>query len=183
MNVNRNALEVLNSLVAPPKRPLRSRNDSNWDRLSEAIQFPFPLEFLNYGRMYGTGEIKSGGFGLLVANPLDPTYPKWIKRKCDEMRNIGDPPGLRPTHYYPEDEGVIPFAENWSGELLFFTSNNDGVKVVTCPTGDPSELISYPHDFIEFLVELFSGKLQPEYFPNAEIRKNAPTFEKVAWIK
>lgn len=176
-------LAALVDLVAPPPRPLRCADEGNWARLQAEIEFRFPSEFLQYGQLYGTGEINAEGYGLLIANPLDPAYPKWIRWQSEVMRTRGDGPELRPTRYYPEDSGVVPFAEDWSGDLLFFRSHGASARVVTCPGGDPNELIAYPHGFAGFLVTLFSGKLKPEYFPNRELRKRKPVFKKRAWLK
>jgi hypothetical protein len=176
-------LRALVKLIAPPPRPLRCANEGKWVRLREDIGFEFPIEFLEYGRLYGTGEIDAEGYPLLIANPLDPAYPRWIRRKSEMMRTIGDPLELRATRFYPEDGGVVPFAKNWSGDLLFFSSRHGATHVVTCPRGDPNELVSYRHGFVTFLLTLFSAKLKPEYFPNRKLRNRKPVFKKRAWLK
>lgn len=178
---NQNKIEPLLELVPPPSRPLRCADDNSWARLRRTVNFPFPAEFLDYGRAYGTGEIEAGGYGLLIANPLDPAYPKWLLRKSKEMQTRGDPPHRRPTRFYPEDSGVVPFAENWSGDLVFFSSKRPA-RVATCPTGDPNELLFYRHGFVQFLVDLFSGTLKPEYFPNKGLQGKEPVFKKKAWL-
>jgi hypothetical protein len=174
---------ALAQLVAPPPHPLRNAAEGNWTRLLTVVDFPFPTEFLHYGRLYGTGEIEAAGYGLLVANPLDPAYPRWLRRKSEFMRTVGDPPELSQTRYYPEPRGVVPFAENWSGDLLFLARNRTAAQVATCPTGDPNELVMYPLGFAGFLHALFAGNLEPEYFPNRELRKRKPVFKKRAWLK
>jgi hypothetical protein len=177
-------LAALVELVAPPPRPLRCADEGNWTRLRAEIRFRFPAEFLQYGRLYGTGEINAGGYGLMIANPLDPSYPRWIRRESEAMRTRGDPPELRRTRFYPEEGGVVPFAESLSGNLLFFRSHRRSARVVTCPTGDPSELRTYPHGFAGFLVTLFTGELKPEaFFPNRELRKSRAVFKKRAWLR
>jgi len=168
-------------LVPPPSRPLRCADEENWNKLLQKVDFPFPTEFLEYGRHYGTGEIVAG-YGLRIGNPLDPAYPKWIDEISQAMRTIGDPPELRKTRYYPEEHGVIPFAEDWSGNFLFMASHRKSVRVASCP-GDPKDLIFYSMTPVNFLVTLFSGELDPEYFPNKELRKKTPVFQKRAWLR
>ncbi|MBO0700225.1 MAG: hypothetical protein J2P46_17630, partial [Zavarzinella sp.] len=176
-------LAALVKLVAPPPRPLRCADESNWSRLRVEIGFKFPTDFLQYGRLYGTGEIDAEGYGLLIANPLDPAYPKWVCSQSEVMRTRGDPPELRATRFYPEPGGVVPFAHDWSGEMMFFSRERGVVRVVTCPTGDPNELIRYPYGFARFLVTLFRGKLEPEWFPNRELQRRKLAFKKRAWLR
>jgi hypothetical protein len=176
-------LSALVELVAPPPRPLRCADQDNWKSLLCQVEFEFPIEFLRYGRIYGTGEIDAEGYGLLIANPLDPAYPKWLNEMSKAMRTRGDPPELRTTRFYPEEDGIVPFASDLSGDFIFFASHGARTHVVTCPGGDPNELVSYRHGFLEFLVTLFSGKLEPAYFPNKELRKRKPVFKKRAWLR
>ncbi len=183
MRTNSAELAALVEMIAPPSVPLRNGDEHNWTALRAEISFDFPNEFFEFGRLYGTGEIDAEGYGLLIANPLDPAYPNWIRTKSEEMQSRGDPQERRATRFYPEDRGVVPFAENWSGELLFLTPHRPSARVAICPTGDPNELITYTHGFATFLVTLFTGRLKPEYFPNPEMRKRKPKFKKRAWLK
>jgi len=176
-------LNPFTELVPPPSRPLRCSDESNWDTLKATIDFPFPDEFREYGKLYGTGEIDANGYGLCVANPLDPAYPKWLTKNASIMSTIGDPPGLRPTRFYPEENGMVPFAMDLSGDLLFLSMRKGGVRVISSPLGAPDEEIVYAHDFVSFLVALFKGELKPEYFPNEEMKKRTPEFIKRAWLK
>jgi hypothetical protein len=176
-------LAALIELVPPPPRPTRIGDPDNCTRLLEAVDFKFPVEFLQYGRLYGTGEMAAGGYVLRVANPLDPVYPKWIRTYSDAMRTRGDGPDRRTTRFYPEPRGVVPFAVDLSGDLIFFSPHRGTARVVTCPTGDPNDLVAYPLTFAKFLVTLFTGKLNPEWFPNREVRGRALTFKKRAWLK
>ena len=173
-----NQLRELTELIEPPHRPLKCSDLGNWDKLVEAIDFPFPNEFREYGRLYGTGEIAAGGYGLLIGNPLDPKFPKWVQEQSQAMRTRGDGPDRRPRRFYPEPNGIVPFASDWSGGLAFLT--RDG-KVASCP-GDPNELISYQHGFVDFLVAMFSADLSPEWFPNKVLRRHRPEFKKLAWL-
>jgi hypothetical protein len=176
-------LKPLVSLVPPPPRPLRGADADNWDKLRAAIGFPFPTEFLHYGRVYGTGEIDAGGYALLIANPLDPAYPGWIEKQSEAMRARGDPPERRATRFYPEDGGVVPFGRDLSGDLLFFRSDRRAVRVTTNVGGDPDDLTAYQQGFTDFLVTLFAGKLEPAYFPNHEMLRRTPVFRKRAWLR
>jgi hypothetical protein len=176
-------LDRLITLVPPPPRPLRRADAGNWDLLCAAIGFRFPTEFLDYGRLYGTGEIDAEGYALLIANPLDPGYPRWIRKQSEVMRTRGDPLELRATRFCPEERGVVPFGCDLSGDLLFFRSHGAGARVVTNVGGDPAELTTHPYGFADFLVALFTGKLEPEYFPNRELRRRTPVFQKRAWLR
>jgi hypothetical protein len=176
-------LAVLSELVPPPTRPLRAAESGNWDTLLAAVGFGFPEEFREYGQLYGTGEIEAGGYVLQVANPLDPAYPGWVLRQAEVMRTRGDQPPRRTTRFYPEDGGAVPFASDLSGELVFFQPRGRAIRVATCPTGDPNDLVEYRHGFIGFLVAVFAGRLEPEYFPNRALRRSTPTFKKRAWLR
>ncbi len=168
----------LTELIPPPKRPLRASDDGNWKKLADAIDFPFPVSFLEYGRTYGTGEFDAGGYVLKMTNPLDPKYPKWALEQSAIMRTRGDGPERRDTRFYPEPGGVLPFASDLSGDLVFFTRE---ATIASCPT-DPNILIQYEYDFVGFLCALFSGALSPEFFPNSAIKDSTPAFKKRAWI-
>ena len=176
-------LNRLTELVSPPNRPLRCSDESNWDNLNATIDFPFPDEFREFGRLYGTGEIDSNGYGIVVANPLDPAYPDWLTKNASIMSTIGDPPELRPTRFYPEEGGMVPFAGDLSGDLLFLSVRSEGVRVVSSPLGAPDEEVVYPHGFVNFLLALFEGRLKPEYLPNDEMKAGTPEFIKRAWLK
>ena len=175
---NRTTLAELTELVSPPKRPLRCSNESNWKTLKQAIDFPIPDAFLDYGRTYGTGEIAAAGYTLQIGNPLDPKYAKWALAQSEIMRTRGDGPELRATRFYPEPDGVLPFATDLCGDLVFFTRDR---AIASCPT-DPNGLIPYNYDLIGFLHSLFSGTLSPEYFPNSETSQANPVFSKKSWI-
>ena len=54
--------------------------------------------------------------------------------------------------------------------------------VVMFPGGNPSNTVSFGCGFLEFLVALFSAKLKPEIFPNAELLGKTPVFIKQAWL-
>ena len=177
-NGNAATLAQLTELVAPPERPLRTADAGNWQKLTDTIDFPFADSFLDYGRTYGTGEIEAAGYAVQIGNPLDPKFPKWVLEQSGIMRTRGDGPDLRKTRFYPEANGVLPFASNLSGDLVFFTQEG---TIVSCPT-DPSILIPYRCDLIGFLCALFSGKLSPEYFPNSEMCEDTPEFTKTAWM-
>jgi hypothetical protein len=175
------SISTLLDLVEAPSRPLRASSEKNWHKLTSEIDFPFPGEFYEYGKHYGVGEIESSGYGLLIASPFDAAYPEWIRRKSEWMRNIDDALEDRSTRFYPEKGGMVPFAENWSGELLFFSA--DSANVAICLGSDPRDLVEYPFGLIAFLIKLFSGVLKPEYFPNKIIKNGEPVFKKRAWLK
>lgn len=175
---NQSTLTDLTELVAPPKRPLRCSDERNWQKLNQSIQFPFPHAFLEYGKIYGTGEMEVAGYVLQIANPLDPKYSKWAKSQCDVMRTRGDGPELRKTRFHPETDGVFPFATDLCGDLVFFTRSG---TIVSCPT-DPNILIPYEYHLIGFLHGLFSGTLSPKYFPKSQTREKTAEFRKSAWM-
>ena len=171
----------LMKLVEPPRQPLRASNVDAWDKLRQEVDFDFPSDFVNFGRIYGTGQIESGGYALMIANPLDPKYAKWLLAQGVIMSTIGDQPDRRTTRFYPENDGMVPFASNQSGDLLFLTRDRN--EVVSCPLGDPSESVAYSLTFADFLIELFTARLKPQYFPNKALRSSKPTFRKLAWLR
>lgn len=172
-------LAPLTELIPPPKRPLRAGDDDAWRWLKELVDFPFPELFLEYGRTYGVGEIEAGGYVLMVGNPLDARYAKWAIEQSEVMRLRGDGPDRRDTRFYPEPGGVLPFASDLCGDLTFFTRKG---QIATCPGGDPNLLVYYDLDLVQFLCQLFSGELSPEYFPNSEVSRSRPVFRKSGWM-
>jgi hypothetical protein len=173
-------LESLIELVEPPAQPLRT-DEGNWDLLLRRVPFKFPEVFLEYGRLYGTGEFECAGYTIRVANPLDPKYPKWLEKICKWMRNM-DSPEYRPSRFFPEEKGVVPFAESLGGEYLYFSSQGRTTRVVGFPGGNADVVVSFGHGFIGFLVALFTGKLEPQFFPNAKLRGARPVFRKTSWF-
>lgn len=178
----KNQMQKLQELLTPPARPLRCGTLKNWRVLHEKIDFQFPDDFLEYGKLYGTGLINISKYGLKVANPLDPNYVKWILSRGKSLSTIGDPPELRSFNYYPEPGGLVPFAENMSGELIFLQRRRTAVKVVSMPLGEPDRATIYPCSFSEFLVKLITQKLDPPYFPVQHLDDFEITFEKLDWL-
>jgi hypothetical protein len=43
--------------------------------------------------------------------------------------------------------------------------------------------VTYRHGFTGFLVALFAGRLEPEYFPNQELLQSTLAFKKRAWLR
>ena len=176
--INRATFAQLTRLVRPPQRPLRCSSEDIWEKLKQAIEFPLPNAFLEYGKTYGTGEMEAAGYVLQIANPLDPRYPSWAIAQCEIMRTRGDGPDRRVTRYYPEANGIFPFATDLCGGLVFFTR---GGTVVSC-LADPNLVIQYDCDLFGFLHGLFSGTLWPEYFPNSKTSRQSAKFKKIAWL-
>tara|TARA_R110002167_G_scaffold341506_1_gene549911 strand:- start:4746 stop:5288 length:543 start_codon:yes stop_codon:yes gene_type:complete len=179
----KNQMKKLQELLPHPARPLRCGNLEIWHELQEKIDFQFPEDFLEYGKLYGTGKILISGYGLKIANPLDPKYSHWVKDTGQDVINIvGDPPELRDYTFYPEPRGLVPFAEEMSGELFFLQRFRTAVKVVSMPLGEPGRATVYPCSFTEFLVKLITQKLDPPYFPVQHLDDFEITFEKLDWL-
>lgn len=177
------SLDELMELLPPPTKPLRATDERNLEQLNRTIHFNFPTDFIAFGKRYGTGEIEVGGYGLLIGNPFDASYRKWVERTCGIVRTIGDPEPLRPTRFYPESNGLIPFAEDLSGDLLFFAPAGAQSFVCSVNLGDTSFAVEYKRSFVDFLIDLLRGRLKPEYFPNVDIRAGKATFVKRAWMR
>lgn len=178
----KNQINKLKTLIVPPNRPLRCGNIKNWEILHKKIGFQFPEDFLEYGKIYGTGDLLIGRYGLKISNPLDPNYANWILARGKALSSIGDPPELRSIYYYPEPKGLVPFAEDLSGELIFFQRHSTTLKVITMPLGEPDLATVYPFSFSEFLVKLVTQNLNPPYFPIQESNSLEIEFEKLAWL-
>lgn len=179
----KNQIKKLTELLPPPKRPLRCKDEGNWKVLHKKIQFQFAEDFLEYGKLYGTGEIEIGKYGLLVANPLDPYFVKWITQKGQALTTMGDPPELRSLFFYPEPNGLIPFASDWSGELFFFQQRSSNINIVSMPLGEPAYAKIYRHSFSDFLVKMVNQTLSPLYFPLQKSKDFQVNFRKLAWLK
>lgn len=178
----KNQTKKLKELLTPPTRPLRCGNLEIWHELHKKIDFQFPEDFLEYGKNYGTGCLKVGCYSIRVGNPLDPNYAKWILARGKALSTIGDPPELRSIFYYPEPKGLVPFAENLSGELVFFQQHANAVRIINMPLGEPEYATVYPYSFSEFLVKLVTQKLDPPYFPVQDATHLELSFEKLTWL-
>ena len=97
------SVELLAAVSPPPTSPLGIGPLELWDRLQARLGLSLPDDWLEYGRVYG-----SGGFdgGLTVCNPLHPAAAEWVAYELGfEL----------PFPMHPTMPGFLPWGEDDNG--------------------------------------------------------------------
>lgn len=97
--------------VLPPPSELLDTDEVILRRLENCTRTQFPADFIEFGKVYGSGTIKSA-YRWEVLSPFRPSYPLFIlnfARNQDLFRDtmeIGD----EPFRIFPQVGGLLPFA-------------------------------------------------------------------------
>ena len=114
--------------LSPPIDPLDS-DGSNQARNEAVLRIKFPDDYLEFGRVYGSGTILAG-YSWEVWSPFRLTYPLIVmefSRICNIFREAMEISDV-PFGIFPEVGGVLPFA-----------NTSDGGWVCWRTQGDPNE--------------------------------------------
>jgi hypothetical protein len=73
-------LEQLASVIAPP--PMVESDPEVLDSNARRLRSPLPADFVAYGRAFGRGTFRAGGFDFFIESPFAPEYAQM----CDLFR-------------------------------------------------------------------------------------------------
>src|SRR5579871_2413771 len=123
--MHKNKMRDLIKILKPPSTPL-DRDESALARAERVLRLKFPSDFLEFGRIYGSGTIKTA-YSWEVWSPFRPTYPLivlefariWnIFRDSMEVHDV-------PFGIFPEVGGILPFAKSADGDWVCWRTIGD----------------------------------------------------------
>lgn len=103
-----NKIPDLLKILPPPEKPL-DFEESMLQRNQSILRLEFPSDFVEFGKIYGSGTIKSA-YSWEVWSPFRPTYPlivlefarTWnIFKEASEINDV-------PFGIFPEVGGILP---------------------------------------------------------------------------
>lgn len=156
-----NVMSDLVNLLPPPAAPLDY--DPDWlDRNQGVLRIELPADFVEFGKLYGSGQIKSA-YGWEVWSPFRPTYPQivlefariWFIFK-DAMEIDDVPFGI-----FPEEGGILPFASTDNGDWVCWITQGapDSWTVIDMYNYEEGQYESFDMSFSEYWVNVLSRKI------------------------
>ncbi|MEZ6057218.1 MAG: SMI1/KNR4 family protein [Planctomycetaceae bacterium] len=116
--MRRNLIQELVKVLPPPSKPLDT-DESLLVRLETCTRTPFPADFIEFGKVYGSGQIKSA-YSWEVWSPFRSTYPLIIlefARTWELFRDAMEL-GNEPFRIFPQVGGLLPFAQSDGGDWV-----------------------------------------------------------------
>ena len=110
-----NKIADLVKILPPPANPL-DRDETVLARVKRVLSVQFPGDFLEFGRLYGSGNIYAASTWE-VWSPFRPTYPLIVMkfaRGFNLYRASQEVTGM-PFGIFPEEGGLLPFAKSVDG--------------------------------------------------------------------
>jgi hypothetical protein len=109
--MTRSRIADLVRILPPPENPLDSE-EALLSRNERALRIKFPDDFIEFGRTYGSGTVRSA-YSWEVWSPFRPTYPLIVlefARIWNIFKDATEVSGV-PFGIFPEVGGVMPFAK------------------------------------------------------------------------
>ena len=158
-------LNQLRAILSPPNNPI-DVNERILDENVKAIGVSFPVDYVEYSRIYGTGQVSVGKYKWEVWSAFRPRYLGLCQRFHDiwsEMREALETFHL-PLGLFPEDGGLLPFAKCDNGVWFCWRTVGEPStwQVVVLWAYDDDGFQSFDLVFSEFLFRLLTRQLQVE---------------------
>jgi hypothetical protein len=121
------SLEELTRVVSPPPDPVETGDAETLSRIEQRLRITLPNDYIELARKYGTGGFLGGGFGFLrVLNPFAAYYFEKVQEIGEVWRGIkADREDSVPYKIFPEVGGLLPWADDADGSMLFWLTNGD----------------------------------------------------------
>jgi hypothetical protein len=120
-----NVVAELVKILPPPAAPIDS-DESALQRNEQALRIKFPHDFLEFGRIYGSGTIRCA-YSWEVWSPFRKTYPLIVlefARICNIFKAAMEVNDV-PFGIFPEEGGVLPFAMSPGGDWVCWQTGGD----------------------------------------------------------
>jgi hypothetical protein len=116
--MRQNRVAELAKILPPPNAPL-DRDESFLRRLENCTRIQFPADFIEFGKLYGSGTIKSA-YSWEVLSPFRPSYPLYILNfaRNQELYRDSMEVGNEPFRVFPQVGGLLPFAQSSGGDYV-----------------------------------------------------------------
>jgi hypothetical protein len=156
----RNVIAKLAKVLPLPKAPCDT-DPKMLARNEGILRIQFPKDFVDFGKQYGSGTIKSA-YSWEVWSPFRPTYPLIVMEFARTWNIYRDSVGGTdvPFGIFPEVGGVLPFATTDGGDWVCWRTEGDPDKWTVV------DLCKYDNGYYELLNMSFS-----EYFLAVLTRK------------
>lgn len=163
-------ISALTAIVPPPAAPLQTGGPDEWKAAQAAIDIFLPDSLAAISMRYGSGHFEESGFLLRIFNVFSPLFVD----RCKYLRAIRTDAGYQQSGdswaIFLRDK--FEFGEwTWSHEdrehhLMWDTSKADNRKwPIVVPTATNWHQ-PFGCALIPFLVNVFSGNIQVEGFPD-----------------
>jgi hypothetical protein len=113
-----NQMSELKGVLPTPEKPLDC-DEAILVRNQRILKIKFPADFVEFGRTYGSGEIKTA-YSWEVWSPFRSTYPLIVMNFARIVHSFRDAMQITapPFGVFPEAGGVLPFASTPNGDWV-----------------------------------------------------------------
>ena len=155
----KSAMRELTKILPPPKKPLDYDEDAL--HVNHGIfQFDFPEDFLEFGRTYGSGEIKCA-YSWEVWSPCRRLYPFLVLDFAVVMNACKDEIEDPPFAIFPERGGIFPFAFTANGDYVCWLTEGypDDWPIVDIKDFGEGQYEVLKMNFSQYFVKVLTQKL------------------------
>ena len=118
-------LEILKTLVRPPKEPKYSSGD--WGAIEDSLGIEFPNDYKEFISVYGSGSLQSF---IHIVNYLDNrlSSQELISVVFSQLETYKESGKCEEFKAYPDEGGLLPFANTDDGNYLFWVMDGEPNK-------------------------------------------------------
>lgn len=159
--MRQNMIAELIKVLPPPNTPMDT-DESLLGRLQRCVRIQFPADFIEFGKVYGSGMIKSA-YSWEVLSPFRPSYPLFIfnfarnQELYRDAMEIGD----EPFRIFPQVGGLLPFAATPDGDYVCWetTGEPDAWGVVDLSSLDDGQYERLDMGFSEYFYKVLTRQI------------------------
>ena len=163
----------LTKIIPPPKRPVYNGESEDWNLIERILEMQLPADYRILVNVYGTGSFLKFLYVLSPFAPFDTSLNLLsgaTKQRLSAYKSGQKefPQYSPPFPAYPDESGLFPWAITVNGDTLFWLrrGNQNKWPVVICDSKFFEQYDHYNCTATEFLCRLFSGKIEPDVFPD-----------------
>jgi hypothetical protein len=168
----------LRKILPVPVSPIDA-DESVLPKNMKTLGVHFPNNYLEYGRIYGSGTISVKVYAWEIYSPFRPTYPKFVSRffkRQDAYRKACETTNVA-LGLFPERGGLLPFGHR---DDVYFCWKTEGDPeawiVVVLWEYQKGGYEVFEMSFAEFLVNLLTRKIRVAGFKSRWNPKTDITF-------
>ena len=169
----------LRRLVPSPHSPIDT-DESVLTINATKLSLRFPKDFLDYGKLYGSGTISVNVYDWEIYSPFRLSYPTFVRRffdRQDAYRKACETTSL-PLGLYPEPGGLLPFGHR---DDVYFTWKTKGEPeqwtVTVLWEYSQGGFQEFNMGFSDFLVQLLTRRIRVAGFRSVWNPKTDIAFE------
>lgn len=164
-------MSSLERIISPPEHPTYNGSISDWDVIERILEMKLPADFKQLINVYGTGCFGKFFYPLSPFAPFDTSINLLSgTRQLLSLYKSGQkefPQYSPPFPAYPRESGLFPWGITVNGDTLFWLrqGNPNEWPTIICDSKFSERYDRFDMTATEFLCRLFSGKIEPEVFP------------------